>query len=413
MKALQHNSSIEKIVNDLHLGPIDLSDVLYISKHKLVEPILNYIPKDNNLGLTINEIIKIAQFAKSENLKPKNLESMINFIKKHDFNKEKILVLNKNLSVKSIVQIYCSNFTDNEIKYLISCENDKYIDIIINNFDIRKTIIENVYNNIKDSTIYNKFLELSNNKFNIPDTNILSLYINDTFKIYNSFMKNSYISDESKEVYEQIFEAYINNEFNSKKFETLESELDEPIPDNIKKTWTKCYTNNASEYTIFDTIDFNMTMKIGQMPVNTCMNYSSGIYSKALVSNLDANKKIIFVKNGKGQIVARSILKLTKIRTGDSSDNTLKKNYALIIEKIYASDDNPNIPKLIAEFVKEHYKDLIILGKSNFGDKNAKDKNISIFITNSRNKIQYSDSLGGEIHELDMGDYEKHDMYIL
>ena len=226
-------------------------------------------------------------------------------------------------------------------------------------------------------------------------------------------MKNSYISDESKEVYEPIFEAYINNEFNSKKFETLESELDEPIPDNIKKTWTKCYTNNTSGYTVFDTIDFNMTMKIGVIPVNTCMDYSSGIHSEALVSNLDANKKIIFVKNGKGQIVARSILKLTKIRTDDLSDNTLKKDYALIIEKIYTSDDNPNIPKLIAEFVKEHYKDLIILGKSNFGDKNAKDKNISIFITNSRNKIQYSDSLGGEIHELDIGDYEKHNMYIL
>jgi len=406
-------SSIEKIVHDLHLGSIDLSDILYISKHKLVEPILNYIPKDNNLGLTINEIIKIVQFAKSENLKPKNLESMIDFIKKHDFNKEKILVLNKNLSVKSIVQIYCSNFTDNEIKYLISCENDKYIDIIIDNFDIHKTIVENVYNNIKDSTIYKEFLELSNNKFNIPDTNILSLYINDTFKIYNSFMKNSYISDEAKEVYEPIFEAYINNEFNSTKFETLESELDEPIPDNIKKTWTKCYTNNTSGYTVFDTIDFNMTMKIGVIPVNTCMDYSSGIHSEALVSNLDANKKIIFVKNEKGQIVARSILKLTKIKTGDSSDGTLKKYYALIIEKIYASDDNPNIPKLIAEFVKEHYKDLIILGKSNFGDKNAKDKNISIFITNSRNKIQYSDSLGGEIHELDIGDYEKHNMYIL
>lgn len=406
-------ASIEKIVHDLHLGSIDLSNVLYISKHKLVEPILNYIPKENNLGLTINEIIKIAQFAKSENLKPKNLRSMIDFIKKHDFNKEKILVLNKNLSVKSIVQIYSSDFTKKEIQYLMSCKNDKYIDIIINNFDIKKHILENVYNNIKYSEIYNKFIELSNNKFSIPDTNILNLYINDTFKIYNSFMKNSYIGNKSKEVYESMFEAYVNNEFENKKFETLESELDEPIPDDIKKTWTKCYTNNASEYTIFDTIDFNMTMKIGVTPVTTCMDYSSGIYSKALVSNLDANKKIIFVKNGKGQIVARSILKLTKIRTDDVSDNTLKKHYALIIEKVYTSDDNPNVPKLIAEFVKEHYKDLIILGKSNFEDKDAKSESVSVFVTNSRNKIQYSDSLGGELHESDIGTYKKHDMYIL
>ena len=49
-------------------------------------------------------------------------------------------------------------------------------------------------------------------------------------------MKNDYISDKSKEVYESMFEAYINNEFETKKFETLESELDEPIPDDIKKT---------------------------------------------------------------------------------------------------------------------------------------------------------------------------------
>ena len=35
-------------------------------------------------------------------------------------------------------------------------------------------------------------------------------------------MKNSYISNKSKEVYESMFEAYVNNEFDNKKFETLE-----------------------------------------------------------------------------------------------------------------------------------------------------------------------------------------------
>lgn len=53
------------------------------------------------------------------------------------------------------------------------------------------------------------------------------------------------------------------------------------------------------------------------------------------------------------------------------------------------------------------------LGKSNFGDTNAKSESVSVFVTNSRNKIQYSDSLGGELHESDIGTYKDSDMYIL
>ena len=143
------------------------------------------------------------------------------------------------------------------------------------------------------------------------------------------------------------------------------------------------------------------------------MDYESEIYSDSLVSNLDANKKIIFVKNKKEQIVARSILKLTKIRTGSLSENTLRKSYALIIERVYTSDSNSKIPKLISDFVKHHYKNLIILGQTNFGNRDAKNKNIDIFVTYSRNKTQYFDSLGGEISESNMGTYKNYNMYML
>lgn len=253
--------------------------------------------------------------------------------------------------------------------------------------------------------------------YNIHDD--INNYVNNSIKenklklqfIYN-FLTSRMENDTSILEY-QLDNLWSKVEFDSKKFETLDFELDEQVPNDIINTWKQCYTNKTSDYKVFDTIDFSMTMQIGIIPVNTCMDYTSGIYSKALVSNLDANKKIIFVKNRKGQIIARSILKLTKIKTDDSSDSTPKKKYALIIERVYASDDNPNIPKLISEFVKEHYKDLTILGKSNFENKTAKNENISIFVTYSKNKIQYSDALGGELQEADTGTYKDRDMYVL
>ena len=407
-------SVIEKLLNKLNLQEINLIDILSILQHNLVESICTYIPDKNSLNLTIDEIIKIAQFAKTENIiVDSNLEAKISFIRKHHFNKNSIMALNKNLSVKTITQIYCSNFTDDEITYLISCDNEKYIDIIINNFDISKTYLENVYTNIKNSNVYADFIELSNNEYTIPESDIIDLYTNNIFHIHNSFMRNNYVNTESKNLYKSMLNAYINNKFKEEKFKTLNLELDETIPDNVVENWKQCYTKKVSDYEVFDTIDLNLTMQIGSLPVNTCMDYESGIYSESLVSNLDANKKIIFIKNKKGQIVARSILKLTKIRTGSLSENTLKKNYALIIERVYTYDSNSNIPKLIADFVKSNYKDLIILGQTNFRNRDAENKNIDIFVTYSRNKTQYFDSLGGEISESDMGTYKNYNMYML
>lgn len=405
-------SHIEKLLNKLCLQSINLIDILYILQHSLIDSIYKYIP--NNSNLTIEEVIKIAQFAKTENIiADNNLEAKISFIRKHNFNKNSIMALNKNLSVKTITQIYCNNFTDNEITYLISCDNEKYVDIIINNFDISKPYIENVHNNIKNSNVYADFIELSNNEYTIPESDIIDLYTNDVFRIHNSFMRNNYVNTESKNLYKSMLDAYINNKFKEEKFKTLNLELDETIPDNVVENWKQCYTKKISDYEVFDTIDLNLTMQIGSLPVSTCMDYESGIYSDSLVSNLDANKKILFVRNKKGQIVARSILKLTKIRTGSLSENTLRKSYALIIERVYTSDSNSKIPKLIDDFVKNNYKNLIILGQTNFGNKDAKNKNIDIFVTYSRNKTQYFDSLGGEIEESDMGGYKNYNMYML
>lgn len=405
-------STIEKLINKLCLQSINLIDVLYILQHSLIDSIYKYIP--NNSNSTIEEVIRIAEFTKTENIiANSNLENKVNFIKKHSFNKNSILAINKNLRVKTIIEIYCRNFTNDEITYLIACDNDKYVNIIINDFDINKTYLENVNTNIKNSDAYTDFIELSNNDYTIPESDIINLYTTEIFHIHNSFMRNNYVNTASKNLYKSMLDAYINNKFTEEKFKTLNLELDETIPDNIVENWKQCYTKKISDYEVFDTIDLNLTMQIGSLPVSTCMDYESGIYSDSLVSNLDANKKIIFVKNKKGHIVARSILKLTKIRTGSLSENTLRKSYALIIERVYTSDSNPKIPKLIADFVKHHYKNLIILGQTNFENRDAKNKNIDIFVTYSRNKTQYFDSLGGEISESNMGTYKNYNMYML
>lgn len=404
--------SINKLLQHLNIDHIDLIDVYNIYNHYLFDTIINLISPITKNGLSLNEKIMIAKIIKHKNIS-NDPETIERFIKKHNFNINQIKKIAPQLKLETIIKISTSNFSDAEINYLLNITNDRYIEIIINNFDINKTVLENVYNNILESDKYKTFIELTNNYYKLNNETILNLYLNDGFDIFNEFIGSPNNSESTKQLYKSMFEAYIHDYFKDKKFETLDLELDETIPKSILNLWTLTHEDIIDNYNIFETIDLNLTMKIGQLPVTTCMDYKNGIYNESLTSNFDANKKIIFVKNKHNKIIARSIIKLTKIRTGSLDNNNLKKDFAIIIERVYSSDTTVNVGKIIYQFVKKHYNNITLLTKSNLSEKQIKQTDTNIFITYSRNKTQYFDSLGGKINQDDMGQYKNHELFIL
>lgn len=404
--------SINKLLNHLNIDHIDLIDVYNIYNHYLFDTIINLISPITKNGLSLNEKIMVAKIIKHKNIS-NDPETVERFIKKHNFNINQIKKIAPQLKLETIIKVSTSNLSDTEISYLLNITNDQYIEIIINNFDINKTVLENVYNNILESHKYKTFIELTNNYYKLNNETILKLYLNDGFDIFNEFIGSSNNSESTKQLYKSMFEAYIHNYFKDKKFETLDLELDETIPKNILKLWTSTHEDTINDYNIFETIDLNLTMKIGQLPVTTCMHYKNGMYNESLTSNFDANKKIIFVKNKHNKIIARSIIKLTKIRTGSLDNNNLKKEFAIIIERVYSSDTTVNVGKIIYQFMKKYYNNITLLAKSNLSEKQIKQTDTNVFITYSRNKTQYFDSLGGKINQDDIGQYKNHELFIL
>ena len=404
--------SINKLLQHLNIDHIDLIDVYNIYNHYLFNTIINLISPITKNGLSLNEKIMVAKIIKHKNIS-NDPETIERFIKKHNFNINQIKKIAPQLKLETIIKVSTSNFSDTKINYLLNITNDRYIEIIINNFDINKTVLENIYNNILESHKYKTFIELTNNYYKLNNETILKLYLNDGFDIFNEFIGSSNNSESTKKLYKSMFKAYIHDYFKDKKFETLDLELDETIPKSILNLWTLTHEDTINDYNIFETIDLNLTMKIGQLPVTTCMDYKNGIYNESLTSNFDANKKIIFVKNKHNKIIARSIIKLTKIRTGSLDNNNLKKDFAIIIERVYSSDTTVNVGKIIYQFVKKHYNNITLLAKSNLCEKQIKQTDTNVFITYSRNKSQYFDSLGGKINQDDMGQYKNHKLFIL
>ena len=56
---------------------------------------------------------------------------------------------------------------------------------------------------------------------------------------------------------------------------------------------------------------YETCMKIGQVPVTTCLSYISGMYKSCLLSSFDATKKLLVMKNEDDQIISRAYIRLT------------------------------------------------------------------------------------------------------
>lgn len=89
-----------------------------------------------------------------------------------------------------------------------------------------------------------------------------------------------------------------------------------------------------------DSIDPRVTLEIGAAPQRTCQHYETGEWNEGLIGYFGPDVKLLIVRNLKGGIIGRSVLRLMQDASG---------NPVLYTEPIYQSVASPQISKLLHE----------------------------------------------------------------
>ena len=105
-----------------------------------------------------------------------------------------------------------------------------------------------------------------------------------------------------------------------------------------------------------DTGNPKITLEIGANPVDSCQHYESGSHNDCLLGYTEPNTKVLVVRNNKGNIIARSILRLLEDQKGEVS---------LQVERVYSTTASSGAKKAIFEHA---VKKAELLGVSLRGD---------------------------------------------
>lgn len=252
---------------------------------------------------------------------------------------------------------------------------------------------------------------------------IVKFFSSENFILLHKYLNNNKPSEAQKDSAILIAKSIIANKYEDLKFvyEDVLKEAGANISKESFDIWKRTDETTVGKYTVSDSSDFKYIMRMGEIPVRSCMHYENGAYSQCLLSNFDTTKKILTIhKNGK--YVGRAILRLTKIAdknyTGSSDLKFLdvdsvnsevavaedkKEKLIVFLEKAYTTLD-PMDFKVAYKLMIEHLKiktdsmgvELVASRfYSNCADETCKRKNKYVYITQSKNGQQYLDSFDG------------------
>lgn len=194
----------------------------------------------------------------------------------------------------------------------------------------------------------------------------------------------------------------------------LAKELGMTVGDEVYGLWQKNTGVQAGIINIWEEDGFIPTMRIGKIPVETCMAYDDGAYRHCLLSNFDTNKKIMFVSKD-NEIVLRAIIRLTKgsvtvsnMRNVSFKDITKQEsdgNLILFLEKAYcktlSSAEQFRYFRLMFELLRKKALDMgaVLLCSLRYGDWQDFLMQIeyNLYISASKSGYQYLDSFGSEV----------------
>lgn len=284
-----------------------------------------------------------------------------------------------------------------------------------------------------NSKIYEDFLSKLSPSEEFLKENEMKIYEFFLTGMMNIFLQyyNS-LSDSYRDSLVKITKAELSNKLKDIKFYSgdLAKEIGYKISQEKESLWKNNIKAKGSKYITEETDDYNTIIKLGAIPVDTCMHYNGGSYNYCLLSNFDANKKVVLGKSSDGTILGRAILRLTKISdakrassfNGDgelmfrdvetlsnenSSDVSNNEELVLFLERCYTSVNDReemhfDILKLayakakqlgVRLIVSDGYSTYMSINKFN-EDMQATSKSY-IYISKSKNGKQYLDSFSG------------------
>lgn len=214
----------------------------------------------------------------------------------------------------------------------------------------------------------------------------------------------------------KIVKAAVAGKLATLKYADFDKEVGSPISKSQKTMWIQNTKKITDGYLTAEYDDFRSTMIIGEYPVYSCQSYKSGTYNECLLSNFDANKKILYVTKN-GEYLARAILRFTKASDeAPAADNGLSfmdidehsdpavdnssDFLCLFLERPYIKNgvsekENTRLRALLSDLARQKAKEMgmpLYCNSTYDGDAVTK----YIYISKSKNGRQYLDSLCGQ-----------------
>lgn len=316
-----------------------------------------------------------------------------------------------------------------DLDFLLKLYKEKYKTV---SSDL-KMIKRNYYD---ESGLKNKVIQLfgfEKEFLKLHEENIFNMLDQGIFDVILFLLRDDKLTTRQKNNLKLLTKAYIAGQYDKIKFynNDLDKELEMIVQNNIKNIWKKNYSSSINSIFCTETYDFETLLRIGEKPTKTCLHWKTGSFRECLLANFDASKKIMAAyKND--EIVARAVLRLTKYATkidstlsfkdvekmGIGEDNSNKEKIVLFLEKSYTHLDTDQKDLIKTEFLKILLKKAEDMGavlvvstdydsiiKKMFPD--LEKEKCKLFITPSKNGVQYIDSFSRRVSASQAEDFMK------
>ena len=421
------SSSIKRVIQSMHIDyklSFDELDFI-INKGYLVNK--DFLGSIKNLKQTqrllklkehaeINKIIQDESFVIS-------IDGVKEFVKDIDIKSE--MKKNNPLRIRDIKDFIEFSVINNKFK-VNSIEELNKVKFICKFMDINQIkdlnmndIDEKIWQSTEVKSLINQ-LDLSEEFKRENKENILKFCLSDDFYLTTSYLKNYRTKDIQKRGILLITKAIMANKYEDLKFvkSDIKKEISMDITNEAFESWKRTDVLERNSYVIKDVSDFSTIMRMGEIPVRSCMNYRDGMYSHCLLSNFDTSKKMITIhKNGK--YVGRAILRLTVMSDNNTEETHLdfidvdsqqesiekcnSKKLIIFLEKAYTTLDEYDFKEvypMIIELLKEKANEMnaTVVASRNYSryvQNDCSSEYKYVFITASKNGAQYLDSFDG------------------
>lgn len=320
----------------------------------------------------------------------------------------------------------------NELDVLFFIDYEK--DIRKSKFNDFETIKKDIYLNSKDYKDFVSTLSASDEFMEANKEKIYEFFLTRMMKVFLKYKKS--ISGNAVSNLVKITKAELSGKLKDIKFYEgdLVKEIGYDISEEKQNIWANNLKSTAGKYNVEEAYDYNTVIKMGAIPVSTCMHYDGGSYNYCLLSNFDANKKIVIGKDDKGTILGRAVLRLTKLsdtstltnvklstddylsfRDVEDLNNTQvekksdkNEELVLFLERCYTSVNDSSqmqFDMLKLAYIKAHKMGVRLMVAEDYTDESRlvrefkKDmqakSNAYVYISKSKNGYQYLDSFSG------------------